>query len=96
MPKNAQENFDLGNAFYIHLYNFYKLKRKHVRQHYTRLSKAFLDFNEPSRPGSFLRKPQFEALEIYVFLKEYLGNKPVYQIFSGIPIKANLKEELRG
>jgi DNA or RNA helicases of superfamily II len=28
-----------------------------------------------------LRQPQFEALEMYIFLKEFLGNKPVYHIF---------------
>lgn len=81
MAKNAQENFELNNAFYVHLHEFYKIHRGTVRKHYSRLSKAFLDFNDPSRPGSFLRTPQFEALEIYVFLKEFLDNKPVYQLF---------------
>ncbi|PXW73074.1 type III restriction/modification enzyme restriction subunit [Alteromonas sp. I10] len=81
MPNTAQENFELNHSFYIHLHEFYKQKRGLIRKNYTRLSRAFLDFNEPSRPGSFLRKPQFEALEIYVFLKEFLDNKPVYQLF---------------
>ncbi|EOX4969367.1 DEAD/DEAH box helicase family protein [Vibrio alginolyticus] len=81
MAKGAQYNFELNNSFYIHLHEFYKQKRGLVRKHYTRLSKAFLDYNDPSRPGSFLRVPQFEALEIYVFLKEFLDNKPVYQLF---------------
>ena len=31
-----------------------------------------LDFNNPEKnPKAFLRQPQFEALEIYVFLKEF-------------------------
>ncbi|WP_028110703.1 DEAD/DEAH box helicase family protein [Ferrimonas futtsuensis] len=81
MINNSSQSFDLGNAFYVHLYNFYRLKRGLVRTYYSKVSKAFLDFNEPSRPGSYLRQPQFEALEIYVFLKEYLNNKPVYQLF---------------
>ncbi|CCO40990.1 DEAD/DEAH box helicase family protein [Vibrio nigripulchritudo] len=81
MAKSAQENFELNNSFYVHLLEFYKQKRGLIRQHYTRLTKAFLDYNAPDRPGSFLREPQFEALEIYVFLKEFLGNKPVYQLF---------------
>lgn len=81
MANGAQENFELNHSFYVHLHEFYKLKRGFIRKHYTRLSKAFLDFNDPSRPGSFLRDPQFEALEIYVFLKEFLDNKPVYQLF---------------
>ncbi|WP_154051859.1 DEAD/DEAH box helicase family protein [Enterobacter hormaechei] len=81
MVKGAQDNFELNNSFYIHLYEFYNQKRGLVRKHLTRLSKAFLDYNDPSRPGSFLRVPQFEALEVYVFLKEFLDNKPVYQLF---------------
>lgn len=81
MASNTQENFELNHSFYIHLHEFYKQKRGLIRQHYTRLTKAFLDFNEPSRPGSFLRKPQFEALEIYVFLKEFLDNRPVFELF---------------
>lgn len=81
MAKGAQDNFELNNSFYIHLLGFYKQKRGLVRKNYTRLSKAFLDYNDPSRPGSFLRTPQFEALEIYIFLKEFLDNKPVYQLF---------------
>lgn len=78
---NAHDNFELNNSFYVHLLEFYKQKRGLIRQSYTRLTKAFLDYNAPDRPGSFLREPQFEALEIYVFLKEFLGNKPVYQLF---------------
>ena len=81
MAKNVQDNFELNNSFYVHLHEFYKMHCGTIRKNYTRLSKAFLDFNEPSRPGSFLRIPQFEALEIYVFLKEFLDNKPVYQLF---------------
>ena len=81
MAKSAQDNFELNNSFYVHLHEFYKIHRGTIRKNYTRLSKAFLDFNEPSRPGSFLRMPQFEALEIYVFLKEFLDNKPVFQLF---------------
>lgn len=81
MANSAQDNFELNNSFYVHLLAFYKQKRGLIRQHYTRLTKAFLDYNAPDRPGSFLREPQFEALEIYVFLKEFLANKPVYQLF---------------
>ena len=81
MASTPQENFDLNNAFYLHLFEFYKLHKGAIRQHYKKLSKAFLDYNEPTRPGSYLRVPQFEALEVYVFLKEFLDNKPVYQLF---------------
>lgn len=81
MAKIPQENFDLNNAFYLHLMMFYQQNKGVVRQHYKKLSKIYLDYNDPGRPGSFLRVPQFEALEIYVFLKEFLDNKPVYQLF---------------
>lgn len=81
MASTPQENFDLNNAFYLHLLMFYQQNKGAVKQHYKKLSKTFLDYNDSERPGSFLRVPQFEALEIYVFLKEFLDNKPVYQLF---------------
>lgn len=81
MAKTPQENFDLNNAFYQHLYLFYQDNKGLVKQHYKKISKAFLDYNDPNRPGSFLRTPQFEALEIYIFLKEFLENKPVFELF---------------
>ncbi len=46
------------------------------------LTKKFLDFNDPDHnPKAFLRTPQFEALEVYVFLKEFLDNGRVQEIF---------------
>jgi hypothetical protein len=60
---------------------FYRKNKKMIRTHYKKLSKAFLDYNDPERPGSFLRDPQFEALDIYIFLKEFLDNAPVYKLF---------------
>ena len=81
MADTPQNNFDLNNAFYLHLYYFYKYNKGAIKQNYKKLSKTFLDFNDPERLGSFLRIPQYEALEMYVFLKEFLNNKPVYQLF---------------
>ena len=81
MAKTPQDDFDLNNAFYLHLQLFYQQKKGVVRQHYKKLSKVLLDYNDPGLPGSYLRVPQFEALEMYVFLKEFLCNKPVYQLF---------------
>ncbi len=81
MADTPNENFDLNNAFYLHLMMFYRKNKKMIRTHYKKLSKAFLDYNDPERPGSFLRDPQFEALEIYIFLKEFLDNAPVYKLF---------------
>ncbi len=81
MADTPNDNFDLNNAFYLHLMMFYQKNKKLIRSHYKKLSKAFLDYNDPKSPGSFLREPQFEALEIYIFLKEFLDNAPVYKLF---------------
>lgn len=72
---------DIEFAFFTYLWGFYKEKRGAIRKHYRELSKRFLDFNDPDNATAFLRTPQFEALEIYVFLKEYLDNAKVHEIF---------------
>jgi len=94
MSKTPQENFDLNNAFYLHLRMFYEQNRGLIRKNYKKLTKTFLDYNDPERPNSYLRIPQFEALEMYVFLKEFLDNKPVYQLFDDW-FQANGKFEKR-
>lgn len=82
MPKKTSKTVNLDFAFFAQLLSFYKQNRKRIRTHYRELTKKFLDFNDPDHnPKAFLRQPQFEALEIYVFLKEYLDNAPVHQIF---------------
>jgi type III restriction enzyme len=81
MTKQASSQIDLDFAFFKYLRQFYIEKRGTIRNYYKDLSKKFLDFNDPSNPNSFLRVPQFEALEMYIFLKEYVNNAPVYKIF---------------
>ncbi|WP_213298004.1 TnsA endonuclease N-terminal domain-containing protein [Paraburkholderia sacchari] len=72
----------LDFAFFNVLWHFYKSNRGSIRAHYKELSRKFIDFNNPERnPKVFLRQPQFEALEMYVFLKEFLGNAKVEEIF---------------
>ncbi|MFM0626275.1 TnsA endonuclease N-terminal domain-containing protein [Paraburkholderia xenovorans] len=72
----------LDFAFFRFLWQFYKDNRSVIRQNYKELTRKFLDFNNPERnPKAFLRQPQFEALETYVFLKEFLGNSKVEEIF---------------
>lgn len=78
--KNVQE-VSLDFAFFTHLFDFYKTNRGQIRRHYKDLTKKYLDFNDPENSNSFLRQPQFEALEMYVFLKEYLNNEHVHAIF---------------
>lgn len=72
----------LDFAFFRFLWRFYQDNRGAIRQNYKELTRKFLDFNNPEKnPKAFLRQPQFEALETYVFLKEFLGNTKVEEIF---------------
>ncbi len=69
--------------FYDYLWQFYSQNRRKIRSIYTPLTRKFLDFNNPGENGkeAFLRRPQFEALEMYVFLKEYCDNERLVKIF---------------
>jgi type III restriction enzyme len=79
MAKRVQT--DLGFAFFGPLRDFYLENRRHIRSLYKDLSKKFLDFNDPVENDAFLREPQFEALEMYIFLKEFCNNAPVHRLF---------------
>lgn len=81
MARNRRTRYNLDFAFFTYLRIFYTKNRGRIRNHFRDLSKKFLDFNDPES-GAFLRQPQFEALEMYVFIKEYLGNRHVHQIFA--------------
>lgn len=73
---------DLKISFFEMLLHFYKFNKKRIRLHYKDLTKKYLDYNDREiNEKAFLRKPQFEALEIYVFLKEFMENKSVLEIF---------------
>lgn len=88
--KGKSANIDLGCAFFLELWRYYAANKGSIRRHYKELSKKFLDFNDPDKnPKAFLRKPQFEALEIYIFLKEYLDNARIEQIFKDWYDKTN-------
>ena len=61
---------------------FYINNRGKIRAHYNDLTRKFLAYNDrDGNPDASLRRPQFEALEMYVFIKEFLDNKQVYEIF---------------
>ena len=78
MPVNTELEF----AFFEALRHFYDINRGKIRRSYKDLSKKYLDYNDKTiNPDAFLRKPQFEALEMYVFLKEFMQNKQIYRIF---------------
>lgn len=74
-----------GNAieftFYNYLYTYYNQNKGKIRSYYKELTKKILDYNNPVNACSWLRVPQYEALEIYIFLKEYLGNRHLAEIF---------------
>lgn len=68
--------------FYSYLQSFIEQERKKIYSAFTPLSKKFLNFNNPKENTSaFLRVPQFEALEVYVFLKEFCDNKKLFEVF---------------
>ena len=81
MVKRTTSGLDLNFTFYEHLRAFYLENRGRIRQHYRELSRKFIDFNDPQNATAFLRLPQFEALEMYIFLKEFLDNQPVHRLF---------------
>src|SRR6186997_2451402 len=68
-------------TFYTYLNIFYRQNKKIIFSKYNQLSKKFLSFNNPDNATAFLRRPQYEALEMYIFLKEYLNNAQMQDIF---------------
>ncbi len=81
VKKTTTKTANLDFSFFIQLLNFYQQNKKRIKQNYRELTKRFLDYNDPTNSNAFLRKPQYEALEIYIFLKEFLDNQPLHQIF---------------
>ena len=69
-------------AFYQQLMHYYHSNRGKIRSRYNDLTRKFLAYNDKNEnPDAFLRLPQFEALEMYVFIKEFMGNPQVYEMF---------------
>lgn len=69
-------------AFFDFLWQFYRQNKGRIRNRYKDLTKKFLDYNDSEKnPHAYLRRPQFEALEMYVFLKEFCGNSQIYDLF---------------
>lgn len=78
MAKKINQDF----AFFNALYHFVQTNRGKIRAKYRKLSKHLLDFNDPDlRADAYLRRPQFEAFEMYIFLKEFGENRHVHQLF---------------
>lgn len=75
-------NMNLQTSFFQALKFFYDTNKKVIKKSYKDLTKKYLDYNDKEcNPDAFLRKPQFEALEMYVFIKEFLNNQSVSEIF---------------
>lgn len=69
-------------AFFEFLRSFYVDNRGIIRNRYREITKKYLDYNDKEKnPDAFLRTPQFEALEMYVFVKEFMNNQQMYQMF---------------
>ena len=81
MAKN-QTIFNEDFAFYEQLWFYYEANRGKIRSRYNDLTKKFLAYNDKKEnPDAFLRQPQFEALEMYVFIKEFINNAHMYEMF---------------
>ena len=81
MAKKNKE-FISDFAFYEQLWEYYSANRGKIRSRYNDLTKKFLAYNDSKEnKDAFLREPQFEALEMYVFIKEFMNNAHMYQIF---------------
>ena len=51
--------------FYSALRDFYLNRKGLIRRNYKDISRKFLDYNDSTKnPNAFLRRPQFEALEM--------------------------------
>jgi type III restriction enzyme len=77
----AQPAVAVDFPFYKYLRLFYEQNEASIRRRYKKLTLKFLDYNDPDNAKAFLRRPQFEALEIYVFLKEFGNNRHLWQLF---------------
>lgn len=74
--------FEQNFSFSQQLWHFYSTNRKKIRSRYNALTRKFLSYNDKKEnPRAFLRRPQFEALEIYIFIKEFMNNQQVYEMF---------------
>ena len=68
--------------FYQYLQDFLRTEHKRIYAEFKLLTRKFLNYNNPKENAkAYLRPPQFEALETYVFLKEYCENQKLWQIF---------------
>lgn len=89
MAKSLKNQAEVEFPFYTYLNLFYAQERRKILSSYKPLTRKFLSFNDPGEGNAYLRKPQFEALEMYVFLKEFCNNKHLHTIFEDWYYKRN-------
>lgn len=78
----VKNNSSVEFPFFIYLQTFIEQEHKKIYAQLKPLTKKFLNYNNAKENQSaFLRKPQFEALEVYVFLKEACQNKKLWEIY---------------
>jgi hypothetical protein len=76
-------NFGEDILFFKQLQYYYDENKGKIRRNYKDITRKFLDYNDKEKNSqAFLRKPQFEALEMYVFIKEFMGNAQVFEMFT--------------
>lgn len=82
--------YDSDFSFHEQLWFFYSENRGKIRSRYNDLTRKFLSYNDKDEnKNAFLRTPQFEALEMYVFIKEFMNNAQVYELFDDWRNKRN-------
>lgn len=83
--QSTQPDIDQYSLF-TNLLAYYERNKGMIKKKYRRVTKVYLDYNE----DGYLREPQFKALEIYVFMKEFFENKKVFDVFTHLYEKEEL------
>ncbi|MBE6270366.1 MAG: type III restriction endonuclease [Prevotella ruminicola] len=82
MARKKSTTATIDFPFYQYLQYFLRTEHKRIYAEFKPLSKKFLSYNNPKENSkAYLRVPQFEALETYVFLKEFCENQKLWEIF---------------
>lgn len=77
-----KQDLTLEFAFFEILRDYYNYNKGRIKRNYSDLTRKFLNYNDREiNPNAYLRQPQFEALEMYIFIKEFFDNKDVSEIF---------------
>ena len=75
----AKKKVSNDYPFYQALREFYSENKGKIRKHFKEASKKILDFNDKEKnPRAFLRVPQFQALEMYKYGKQWVLENKTY------------------